>query len=193
MQERRKQRETEFEQRQQEKEKERVEAARAKEKDHEERMAALNAMQQQHIEELQKKIQQKVRIIWIVIRLFHARYLLLLRNLIRNVHTSVCYTHFSQQQDESARRHKENIDQIKEKAFEMTVLKHSTEDQKDAPKLAPYSTKKFCTVCNVLVRHRVTSPLTDSKHRRKCPLWFSKSYNLNGPLHAICYGMLHEK
>ena len=70
MQERRKQRETEFEQRQQEKEKERVEAARAKEKDHEERMAALNAMQQQHIEELQKKIQQKVRIIWIVIRLF---------------------------------------------------------------------------------------------------------------------------
>ena len=65
------------------------------------------------------------------------------------------YLPLYQQQDESARRHKENIDQIKEKAFEMTVLKHSTEDQKDAPKLAPYSTKKFCTVCNVLVSNKV--------------------------------------
>ena len=154
MQERRKQRETEFEQRQQEKEKERVEAARAKEKDHEERMAALNAMQQQHIEDLQKKIQQKVYIIWIVILLFMGVVCFCLG--IRNVHNSVCCTHFSQQQDESARRHKENIDQKKEKAFEMTVLKHSTEDQKDAPKLAPYSTKKFCTVCNVLVRTSVS-------------------------------------
>lgn len=51
---------TEFEQRQQEKEKERLEAARVKERDREERLAALNKQQQAHIEELQKKIQQKV-------------------------------------------------------------------------------------------------------------------------------------
>ena len=152
MQERRKQRETVFEQRQQEKEKERVEAARAKEKDHEERMAALNAMQQQHIEELQKKIQQKVRIARTITQLLLRESTLTLKSVQKHAYFSVLCI-FCQQQDESARRHKENIDQIKEKAFEMTVLKHSTEDQKDAPKLAPYSTKKFCTVCNVLVRN----------------------------------------
>lgn len=60
MAERRRQRASEFELRQQEKEKERVEAARAKERDREERLAALNKQQKAHIEELQKKIQQKV-------------------------------------------------------------------------------------------------------------------------------------
>ncbi len=60
IQDRRKQRETEFELRQQEKEKERVEAARSKERGREERIAALNAQQQAHIQELQKKIQIKV-------------------------------------------------------------------------------------------------------------------------------------
>ena len=130
-----------------------------------------------------------------------------------NMDTLVCCTLFSQQQDESARRHKENIDQIKEKAFEMTVLKHSTEDQKDAPKLAPYSTKKFCTVCNVLVRNSAaltfqlspkqlccrkngffnkTSPLTDGKHQG-VSVWLSQSCCLNGPLHAIYYRMLLKK
>ena len=60
MQERRRQRESEFEARQQEREKERVETARAREREHEERIAALNAQQQAHVEELQKKIQLKV-------------------------------------------------------------------------------------------------------------------------------------
>jgi len=62
MAERRRQRASEFELRQQEKEKERMEAARAKERDREERLAALNKQQKAHIEELQKKIQQKVNI-----------------------------------------------------------------------------------------------------------------------------------
>ena len=60
MQERRRQRETEFEARQQEREKGRMETARARERDHEERIAALNAQQQAHVEELQRKIQMKV-------------------------------------------------------------------------------------------------------------------------------------
>lgn len=60
MQERRLKRETDFEQRQMEKEKERVETARAKEKEREERLAAARAQQRSHIEDLQKKIQQKV-------------------------------------------------------------------------------------------------------------------------------------
>ena len=60
MQQKRKQRETEFEQKQQGKEKQRLEAARAKELEREERIAALNKQQQDHIQELQKKILQKV-------------------------------------------------------------------------------------------------------------------------------------
>jgi hypothetical protein len=60
MQERRKQREVEIEMKQAEKEKERLETARMKEKEREERIAALNAQQQAHIEELKVKIQQKV-------------------------------------------------------------------------------------------------------------------------------------
>lgn len=33
----------------------------------------------------------------------------------------------------------------------MNVLKHSTEDHSEAPKLEPYDTIKICTVCNILV------------------------------------------
>ena len=61
MQDRRRQRAIEFEQRQLMRERERLEAARAKERTREERIAVLNAQQQAHIEELQKKIQQKVK------------------------------------------------------------------------------------------------------------------------------------
>ena len=60
MQERRKKKETDIENMQLLKEKERIETAKAKERDREERIAALNAQQQAHIEELQKKIQLKV-------------------------------------------------------------------------------------------------------------------------------------
>ena len=55
------------------------------------------------------------------------------------------------QQDESARRHNQNLDKIREKAFEMSVLKHSTEDHNDAPQSTPYERKKLCIVCNALV------------------------------------------
>ncbi|XP_064618910.1 S phase cyclin A-associated protein in the endoplasmic reticulum-like isoform X2 [Lineus longissimus] len=130
MQERRKQREVEIEQKQAEKEKERLETARMKEKDREERMAALNAQQQAHIEELKVKIQQK--------------------------------------QDESTRRHNEKLGQIREKAFEMSVLRHSTEDHNDAPKLTPYDKKKLCSLCNVLLPSEVhlLSHLRGKKHQQ---------------------------
>ena len=57
------------------------------------------------------------------------------------------------QLDESDRRYKENLAQIKEKAFEMSILRHSTEDHHDAPTPVPYETKKLCAVCNVMVRN----------------------------------------
>ena len=56
-----------------------------------------------------------------------------------------------QQQDESTQRYQEGLKHIREKAFEMSVLRHSTEDHNDAPQLTPYDKKKMCTICNTLV------------------------------------------
>ena len=55
------------------------------------------------------------------------------------------------QQDETDKRHKEKLEAIQEKAFCMSILRHSTEDHNDAPKLVPYEKKKICTICNVMV------------------------------------------
>lgn len=55
------------------------------------------------------------------------------------------------QQDETSQRHQENLQQIREKAFEMSILKHSTEEHNEAPNVVPYDHKKLCTICNVLV------------------------------------------
>ncbi|XP_021362165.1 S phase cyclin A-associated protein in the endoplasmic reticulum-like isoform X2 [Mizuhopecten yessoensis] len=130
MEERRKQRDARVEHQQQEKEKERLEALRIREKEREERLAALNAQQQAHIQELQKKIQQK--------------------------------------QDESTQRHQEALQQIREKAFEMTVQRLSSEDHNEPPNIAPYDTKKLCTICNVLIPSEVhlLSHLRGKKHQQ---------------------------
>ena len=60
MQEKRRQRTSVYKKKQAERDKERAEAARAKELNREERLAAINAQQQSHIEELQRKIKLKV-------------------------------------------------------------------------------------------------------------------------------------
>ncbi|XP_076101540.1 S phase cyclin A-associated protein in the endoplasmic reticulum-like isoform X1 [Mytilus galloprovincialis] len=126
----RKQRENRFTAQQLEKEKERSDALRAKEKERDERLAVLNAQHEAHIQELQKKIQQK--------------------------------------QDESTARHKEALQQIREKAFEMSVLRHSTEDHNDAPTSTPYEKKKLCTICNALIISEVylLSHLRGKKHQQ---------------------------
>ncbi|KAK3096644.1 hypothetical protein FSP39_001987 [Pinctada imbricata] len=130
MEEKRRQRSARAEQQQIEREKERVENIRAKEREREERLAVLNAQHQQHIQDLQKKIQQK--------------------------------------QDETTQRHQEALQQIREKAFEMSVLRHSTEDHNDVPNVVPYENKKLCTICNVLITSEVylLSHLRGKKHQQ---------------------------
>lgn len=53
-------------------------------------------------------------------------------------------------QEESARRHEENMEQIRHKAFELSVRKCSSNTD-DAPRLVPYETKKICSLCNVII------------------------------------------
>ena len=55
------------------------------------------------------------------------------------------------QQDESTQRYQEGLKHIREKAFEMSVLRHSTEDHNEAPQITPYDNKKMCTICNAIV------------------------------------------
>ncbi|KAG1687950.1 S phase cyclin A-associated protein in the endoplasmic reticulum [Nymphon striatum] len=57
-------------------------------------------------------------------------------------------------QEESARRHGENIEQKRQKAFELSVRKYSSNND-DAPRLILYELMKQCTLCNVLISSEV--------------------------------------
>ncbi|XP_025077165.1 LOW QUALITY PROTEIN: S phase cyclin A-associated protein in the endoplasmic reticulum-like [Pomacea canaliculata] len=73
-----------------------------------------------------------------------------------------------QKQDETTQRHEEYLRSIREKAFEMSVLRHSTEDHSDAPELTPYDKNKLCIICNVLIPSEVylQSHLRGKKHQQ---------------------------
>lgn len=73
-----------------------------------------------------------------------------------------------QKQDETTQRHEEYLQQIREKAFEMSILRHSTEDHNDAPEPTPYDKNKLCVICNVLIPSEVylLSHLRGKKHQQ---------------------------
>ena len=74
-----------------------------------------------------------------------------------------------QRQEEWSRRHELNLEEIRKKAFEMSVLRFSSEEhQGEAPTPTPYDRSKFCNACGVVIGSEVQlkSHLRGGKHQQ---------------------------
>ncbi|XP_078606102.1 S phase cyclin A-associated protein in the endoplasmic reticulum-like isoform X3 [Branchiostoma floridae x Branchiostoma japonicum] len=69
--------------------------------------------------------------------------------------------------DESSRRHLEQLEQRREKAADMSTLKHLTGGEDDTPQSVPYEQKKICSLCTVVIASEVHlwSHLKGKKHQ----------------------------
>ena len=56
-------------------------------------------------------------------------------------------------QEDAAKRHAEYLEEIRQKAFELSVQKCSNDE--GVPVIKPYETKKKCEACNVLIKSEV--------------------------------------
>ena len=79
-----------------------------------------------------------------------------------------------QKQEEWCKRHELNLEEIRKKAFEMSVLRFSSEEQSssvggtDAPTSTPYENAKWCKVCQVVISSdlQLKSHLRGIKHQQ---------------------------
>lgn len=76
-----------------------------------------------------------------------------------------------QKQEEWSKRHESNLEEIRKKAFEMSILRFSTEDNNhngEAPTPVPYENAKYCNVCSVAINSEVKlkSHLGGMKHQQ---------------------------
>ncbi len=72
-------------------------------------------------------------------------------------------------QEESSKRHESQLDEIRRKAFEMSILHFSTEDcDSAAPTPVPYERAKYCTHCSVVIKSEVHL----KSHLRGRFIWF---------------------
>jgi hypothetical protein len=76
-----------------------------------------------------------------------------------------------QKQEEWSKRHEFNLEEIRKKAFEMSVLRFSSEDHNsgEAPTPVPYEKPKYCSVCSVVIGSelQLKSHLRGVKHQEK--------------------------
>uniref|UniRef100_A0A183AW35 U1-type domain-containing protein n=1 Tax=Echinostoma caproni TaxID=27848 RepID=A0A183AW35_9TREM len=136
-------------------------AARAKELHREVKIASLEEQQRTHIEQLRTKIQRKY---------FPMSYQAALYNpLLLNVPptTTRDFTLFILQQEESERRHQEQLREISRKAFEMSILTHTADDSITAAGMEPYPIQKWCRACQVTIVSEVAlkSHLQGKRHQ----------------------------
>ncbi|CAF0765123.1 unnamed protein product, partial [Brachionus calyciflorus] len=74
-----------------------------------------------------------------------------------------------QKQEEWSKRHELNLEEIRKKAIEMSILHFSSEDHSgEAPTPTPYEKPKYCKVCNVTINSEVQlkSHLRGLKHQQ---------------------------
>lgn len=84
-----------------------------------------------------------------------------------------------QKQEEWCKRHELNLEEIRKKAFEMSILRFSCDDQSgtDVPTPTPYDKAKFCKVCQVVIRSelQLKSHLRGPKHQQ----FMNEEYQVN--------------